>query len=542
MIAEHTTPTRPVLVLGELRVIEIQRDVDGENPVVILECPLLNGAKRRFHISLEMAGRPSAVAAYLRSEDVVVLPPAPRLQEILAAASSDPSLLVHVSRWTGWQGKGFVLEEQVIGPNKRKISFVDEEYRKIVWQRPTAAEWSEAFGPLVVQSKALVTLVSAAFAAPLLKLTGRAGFPLLHVIGGSAGERSVALRTAVAVCNRANVDELLPLGTDLDAHHDQLRTRFDQVGGYVPSPDHDVARLRKAFEGTAACLLAGRLSRKPDAGLVRMIGVAADLGTAAEGMIPDRSAICTVPLHRTKGLLDRKRSKRASSAPGDLYEQLNRAINDTAGGAFPAFLQGLCNDRDAVSKIEKYMESFLARMAPKSGREGCLPDAFAMIYAAGRLAADYDVVPWDKKDVFASVAAIYRRSIRASSSVEEVAERALETLDGKRRDSLVFPQVDQGQRVPKSARGSLWGIRRKVGGHRAVCLLADRLDRLIPVDLQAPVKAIWVGQGILLTRKNDPEHLTQQIAVQGLTPARPRFFCFSAAQLAKIGKLKRSSE
>lgn len=529
---EIVSPPAP----GSFQVVEFQRDVELGDPVLVVNCPLMDGRSRRFLLPFNLAGHAKSVISYLERQDAVVLLDPREIQNALDKARTDKGLLASVAHRTGWVGRNFVFEDKFIGPTKRAVKFVDGDGAESnLHNRAPLKVWKAAFRPLIRRSTTLVTFIGAAFAAPLLGFLERDGLPLLHVVGGTAKERELAVRTALAATNTADLKDLLPHVHPLRAHKDALKIRHDQLAVFISRRGEDALRRRKSREATAGCVFTGSFSPSVRENRdLRLIALSVDLDDDEPIADVRKPAICIVPLHGEQGLLDGEDATNHKTFPTDL----EAAINEASGGALPAFIRKLRKDEHATEKILRYERRFAEKARAKPGTQPpSSVEAFGLIYAAARLAFDYGVAPWEEGDAFRSVMAAFRRSVEVASPINEIADQALRKLAEQCSSGDLFPTVERGQSVPKGLKAGLWGIRRKIDGKGAVCLLRDRLERLLPKAEHKGVLEIWAAkEGLILRREKDPEHLTQQLKVQGLTPDRPRFLCFRSAALRKIAK------
>jgi hypothetical protein len=95
----------------------------------------------------------------------------------------------------------------------------------------------------------------------------------------------------------------------------------------------------------------------------------------------------------------------------DRIDELKKACERHHGHAFPAFVEGVITNRDSIqARIEELMVQFrrTAKIDQVAGADKRRADLFALIYAAGRLAVEWRIVPWTAKQVGCAMRRCYR--------------------------------------------------------------------------------------------------------------------------------------
>lgn len=101
---------------------------------------------------------------------------------------------------TGWHKGAFVMPEMIIGQNGQNLVYQTEAVkRRTFGQSGSAEEWSANVASLCTGNSRLVFVVSAAFAAVLLKLVNEDGGGF-HFLGGSSIGKTTILRVGCSVC------------------------------------------------------------------------------------------------------------------------------------------------------------------------------------------------------------------------------------------------------------------------------------------------------------------------------------------------------
>jgi hypothetical protein len=113
-------------------------------------------------------------------------------------------------------------------------------------------------------------------------------------------------------------------------------------------------------------------------------------------------------------------------------DSVKKACERHHGHAFPAFVEQVIESRMSLqARIEELMAQFrrTAKIEHAAGPDKRRADLFALIYAAGRLAVEWKIVPWTPKQVGRAIRRCYQDACEPQSSpllaegIETVRER-----------------------------------------------------------------------------------------------------------------------
>lgn len=341
----------------------------------------------------------------------------------------------------GWHGRAFVLPDGAIG---------DTEGERIVWQpeiRVTHAYrtsgsldgWRACVAAPAAGNSRLVLALSSAFAAPLLGLLGMesGGF---HFRGSSSIGKTTLLRVAGSAWGGGGLDGYIrrwkATANGLEGvatlHSDgllcldelaEIEARDAYQAGYMLANGQGKQRARSGGEARAPAtwrvlfLSTGELSladkiaedgRRATAGQeVRVVDLPADAGAGL-------------------GLFERLHD----AADADAFA---RNLKDAAamhyGHPARAFLDALAHDLDgAAGLVRESKRRFEQAQRPKgaSGQVLRVLSRFALVAAAGELAAHYRVLPWRSGEAIAGVARCWSDWIASrGGSGDQEGERAI---------------------------------------------------------------------------------------------------------------------
>lgn len=314
---------------------------------------------------------------------------------------------------TGWHGDHFVLPDVTIGAaSEEAIVFQSMAVIEHAFAVSGSLEdWKTHVASLCVGNSRLVFAVSVALASALLEIAGEdsGGF---HLRGLSSTGKTSALIVAGSLWGggargyirrwRATANGLEAIAA---AHNDSLLC-LDELSQVDPREAGEIAyqlangsgkqranrsggsrsatHWRLLFLSTGEVSLADHMltgGKRQRAGqLVRMVDIPADAG-AGLGLFQT--------LH---GCPDADSFARLIQANAKRYY----------GMAIRAFLERLTNERHSdrqsiADAIAHYREQFCALFAPTetSGEVSRVIGRFSLVAAAGELAAEYNIVPWD---------------------------------------------------------------------------------------------------------------------------------------------------
>lgn len=363
----------------------------------------------------------------------------------------------------GWHQGVFVLPGSTF-PAGGRLAFEREHGRYYAHARiaGTLKAWQDKVAAPAVCSSRMVTAILAAFAAPLLLLSGRrAGGFGLSFSGTTSTGKTTALRLAKSV-----IDEPTPDGwgmsrsggTAVLCGYTDLPVFFDEtaaVRGSKRGNSTIVTEMTDVLSGGKPDLLhpdwqpKGRL--EGGGGAIRSVLLA-----TTEGKLDpwrrqgERARLIEVPAERpgSFGVIDHPERARpaidSKTKAGEHIERLDRAVAQNYGHALPRLVEQLVAHRAKVPGwIEQYTAEFrrAARGVDRDGWARRMLACFALIYAAGMLARRFGIVPWSEGVVRDAVLRCWEDAMRAAATPEaraaEAAARVRRWIVGAKRVATV---------------------------------------------------------------------------------------------------------
>ena len=370
---------------------------------------------------------------------------------------------------TGWHDGSFVMPNKTIGNQQEKIIFQSAANTQSTFkQKGTLAAWQENIAKPCAGNSRLVFAISAAFASPLLDITGMESGGV-HFRGDSSTGKTTALRVASSVWG--GLDYLQRWrGTSnglesLAAQHSDCLLVLDELSQVDPKEAGEVAYMLANGSGKVRSIRTGAMrdtaswrllflssgeagltehmalaGRKPKAGQeIRLLDIPADAG-------------------RGYGVFDTLHEHIGGAA---FSKALTEAVAKNYGVASIAFLAKLVDNLDKISSHVKtlqkeFAEKHLADDAGGQANRAAL--RFALIAAAGEIATVWGVTGWQQGEAINAADACFKAWLNQRGGAGNAEERAMLAqvqrffeLHGESRFSdWERPASDSSQHAPKT--------------------------------------------------------------------------------------------
>ncbi len=292
----------------------------------------------------------------------------------------------------------------------------------------TAEDWSRSIGSRCAGNSRLLLAISAAFAGPLLYIVG-AESGGLHLYGHSSKGKSTILAAAGSVWGGGGVRGFMQswratdngLEGDAVAHCDTLLC-LDELSECDP----------KAAAAAAYMLSNGRAKSRADRygdgrprGEWRLLFLSTGEVTLSERLAEDRPGrqaragqdvrLLNVPIDAGQGhgAFEYLHGVARAAAFADALKDAARRCYGAAGRRF---LDWVVDNRDRVrDAVEQQRAAFLAENCPghADGQVVRAAQRFALIAAAGEIAREAGVVPWEPHEATTGVACCFDAWLRA---------------------------------------------------------------------------------------------------------------------------------
>ena len=438
----------PLQVCGPLRVAAETNDGNGHAWGCLLEWSDADGKPHLWAMpSAMLAGDGTNIRARLLDGGLFVAPSrkAREMLTIYLGRRRSAERVRVVSR-LGWHnlpsGRVFVLPDGAIGgAGGGRVMLQTERPDALppLAQAGTLAEWQEAVARLAVGNSRLAFSLSIAFAAPLADLIGAEGGGF-HLRGPSSVGKSTALQAAGSVWGggglrgwvrswRATDNGLESVAT---AHCD-LPLILDEMGEAGPEA---VAAAAYMLANGAGKSRAGRDGSTRRAAEWRTLFLSSGEVGIADRLAEGRNGPKQVRAGQEVRVLDIP----AEAGPHGLFETLHGfptaaaladAVKAGAAGCYGVagreWLEALAGDPAGMATEAREAIDAFVRMHVPAGADGQVGRAgarFALVAAAGEVAAGLGILPWEPGETERAAADCFRAWINARTGGTGAAEDA----------------------------------------------------------------------------------------------------------------------
>ena len=295
----------------------------------------------------------------------------------------------------------------------------------------TLDAWIEGVARLLNDQHLPLTILLAMFASPLLQLTGRKDNFGFEIVGREGRGKSTIQRIAASACGAAYwtslnttldaIEGLLPAHNSMTMVLDEANLFYGDLAADARGAKFRALAFRMAT-GDIKLRFAGKRTRRYSfiyviSGNDRLEHLIRGNSRATTRAAGDRLMTLQVP-DQPYGVFEFVPDGYAGSE--EFAKALDAAAEANAGHAIRAFLQQLVEDRaDDEPGLQKLIQTDIARFREKAGvghndgSVGRVADAFGLLYAGGRMAQRYGVLP-DELAVGRSVLYCYEHMLVGS--------------------------------------------------------------------------------------------------------------------------------
>jgi putative DNA primase/helicase len=475
MCSEATTMTSQAQLT---HVANVEDDSTGE-AFEVFQFVKVGGRRGRLLLEREIADDVKQVRAKLRKFNAALSPNRQQsISEVEAAIRTQPSRLFRYAASNGWlpDTSGFVTTCETIDSKNRPQKILPPRRLNDALRRGAKPEgslegWKKEVATPAGYSDLAVTRLSAAFAAPLLKVANRNSFGLntyglsktgkstilvaASSVGGAGSESELtnwaATSAAVGEFCRLYCDRLMPINEvgliGKKNAYAKIQPTIYQVAEGRDRDRHSRSSFATTDDSAYHRTIFGSTSEHSFDDYARLAGEARDEGELARCIeIPAvRNARATVIDRFPTCVLPESRKTWARST----LKRLRKACVRHHGVALRPFVEFLMSDlQRAKRRVEAYMAEFMEEVdtrrltgAMEHAAENC-----ALIYAGGCTAVDAGILPYLKKDVMRAITRCCRDALQAANEVSDPLLRAKRVLRGNLESGLVFTRKSSKDR------------------------------------------------------------------------------------------------
>lgn len=426
------------------------RDPDGSGWAVVIRFRDPDGREKTEVVSRSaLVSDGAGVKARLASEGLMIVPGRGQYDRFTAClAELRCTRRITLMNATGWApGDRFVLPARVVGPpGAEQVLFTGDAGALHYRAAGTFDGWREGVAAMAPGNPLLLLALSIGFAGPLLRPLGLEGGGF-HLRGGSSNGKTTLGLAAGSIWGgggplgsahswraTANALEMIAYG------HSETLLVLDELALVAPEEAGQAAYALATGQGKARSKTDGQLRKRSEWRAMMLstgeIGLADHIRSSRRG---DR-AMAGQELRLLDIAADAGKSMgvwselHAFAGAAQMSDALKAATREHYGHAGPAFLEQFVHDIDDAKRIAGEVMAGFMEKAKQSGDHGQVHRAalrFALVAAAGELAAAFGVVPWAGGEAAEAILGLFNRWADAFGRDAPREERdVLRTLKG----------------------------------------------------------------------------------------------------------------
>lgn len=434
---------------------------------------------------------------------------------------------------TGWTAdrKTFVLIDEALGENEEMVLGVNlnnsiSDLTGRTSRRGTWKSWRVSAAKLAGYSSLLMCGTCAAFAAPLLSVTGQDSFGIC-IFGPTRKGKSVATTLPASVIGIGRKDQLITWNIT-DARLEERLPEFND--SVFPIDDFENLRERDRYlrvRGLAYRMAQGQGTARHTSFVQRHGGVHMQwksvILTSSEYSIQELArrtnaerqggeAVRLIDLPAITRECDHifDRAPLNCDSPGwraSTFKKIALACATNHGEAYMHYLRRLLAMGDSLSSyVQQRIDFFLRRVTDELDGELSRDIArkFALLYAGGMLARRFHLVEWSKADLLSAISECY---VRAKSLLRDdgvVLREGLLLLNKKLQSFPTWTHETKDQFDVEFCE-SIDGLKRPREGHKLHLIKGDSFDAIFDSLDQTRLVEDWLLKGGMITpsRKNE---------------------------------------
>lgn len=415
-------------------------------------------------------------------------------------------------------------------------------------EKGTYAAYMRGLKQPLAYSRYLQFITAVALAAPLGAFLGREGGPAFNLSGKSSRGKTLSLLTNLSIVTEPTEASLLSLAsTPTFFINSQMSFRgtsvaFSDMKTFMGSKEalFDVLRLIIFNNHDRPTRHTALSSNVRETGFsIPLFSSESPLKVmfdskkfALEG--GELVRLIDIPVPGDTGIFDKIPHGKEVS-PSELASTVSAVIKENYGHCLPFWIDYLVtNGRDDLkTRVEKMESKFLekvSRNANKNGRplqqeEYRIAKSFALVAAAGFLAAEGKILPIDRKVIGGSIVCLFQRSINSMRSPEDVLWERIESFKRFATCSGNFPFVERGVEV--QAKDVPNGFLRSDDGQTFLFVYPDAMNGFHGGDeiIKDRIYRYFRAKGALI--KKQPDEWTVPVQQKGLGKVRMLKFVLS---------------
>ena len=432
----------------------------------------------------------------------------------------------------GWRSddEQFVLQYETIGVGDPAVRVLppgasDETRISKLGRKGTLKGWRKRVAKPARYSSRMVLGICAAFAAPLLKYAGINSFGI-QISGPAKTSRSTGLVAAASTLGFGHESDL-PNFRATDAALGELPYEFNDclfpLNELALLKGHDRARQERMrdfayglSEGSGTAY--SKFFTQKSTLQWRTIALANSEESAEE--LAQKAGMARMGGEAIRWIdvpaLRKGRTTMFDRAPSKLFEndesgwakaiskKIRKGAQNNHGAAMCRFIELAMERRDSIaSDVKAKSKLFGEAVARTSDGPSVLhlASCFALLYAAGALAAELDIVPWSEDVVLRCIKRCYFDAKRAMRTPEELQRNGLKILAKRLADGRLLTVAKE---IPK-AMAKADGYVVTAGMSQKITVRAERFKSWFPDQRQPRLVLDWLIKNGAIVPSGEPD-------------------------------------
>jgi Domain of unknown function (DUF927) len=494
----------------ELRKIARIRNLAKGSYLERIEFRISSGAKVKIELPPSTVSDPRLFAKHLLDAGMDPSANKSSLKTLLkvTAASKCKQELVYADKtgWTKSEG-GFVRTDKFIGKSSLNIvGFArskPQDPRGMIERRGSVESWKSTIGTPAKFSTIMMFTISAAFAAPLLKMAKTESFAFC-LFGESRSGKTLATLAAGSVIGNGTVEQMLDwnqtkarIEEQLPEHNDCL-VAVDDLMSMSGTDREKYVRVKSSAFIFALGAGTGRHSSYPQGSGENWRTI---LLTSNEYSIRDLAGLSR--LQRSPGetvrlidlpatfdgatdVFDRVMARKGQDRP---WGQLFHACGQNQGHVFEAFLAELIVRKGKVSEGVKLHMNVFSDLVQKENDGKFARDIarkFGLVYAAGELAIQFGLVPWKSTALRDAISKCY------FASRDMLPDDGVVFRSGRAALLAYLQKLPKKTEIDTDDNSSLDGFRQKVGEKFKGLIKREKFNSIFASNAERDLVAKWL--------------------------------------------------
>lgn len=461
-------------------------------------------------------------------------------QQIWSAPVSENAQVVSK---TGWHGRQFVRPDgRVLGDGNKLVLHPNCRLPTSAVRNGNLDGWANSIAAPARSASSIAFTIGVAFAACLLGRVPGVQSGIFHLFGHSSQGKTTGVRAANSVSFNGNAYETWDkTGASYEerlAQRSGSLSTIDEIERVTGTPS-EVFRIVRQI----AFLIEGARGRSRSRtyapqGDATWLSLAISTGEYSITSLAERAALprtlgdivrlIDVPavIVDGKGLFDRLTPNTSSAL---LRDQIEQASAQHYGVAAEEFISRFITDDERhLHHINRWMEAFQDNaLSHPDGWETRFSSRFAFVYAATRLAAKFEILPWDKDFILSVVLGHYTAARKVISTNRVGYDELVSHIISKLGDSDRFAWDYDVE--PSMDLADYDGFMRNIDDDLVYLVKPDSMRRWFGASMGLEdIGRRLLTLGILLT--DDRGLPTKQVSIRGI-PGKPRYYCFPQLRL-----------